>query len=77
MTRITGHVAVGAAVFALALSGCGSCGGRSSSDTKSGSSPASSATPTAAEVDRVGSVVTDSRGHVLYRFGEDSARPPR
>ncbi|MFG2660236.1 hypothetical protein [Streptomyces sp. NPDC048425] len=74
-TRIAGYVAVGAAVFALALGGCG--GGSKSSDTKSGSATTSSATLTAAEVDKVGTVVTDSKGYVLYRFDEDSAKPTK
>ncbi|MFF2477783.1 hypothetical protein [Streptomyces sp. NPDC058066] len=78
-TRITGYVAVGVAVFTLALGGCGGSGGggSKSGDTGSGSAPTSSATLTAAEVDQVGTVVTDSKGYVLYRFDEDSATPTK
>ena len=78
-TRITGYAAVGAAVFALALSGCGGGGGgsKSSDTTKSGSATTNSAALTAAKVDKVGTVVTDNKGYVLYRFDQDSAKPTK
>ncbi|RVU16546.1 hypothetical protein EOT10_36685 [Streptomyces antnestii] len=78
-TRIAGYAAVGAAVFALALSGCGGSGGgsKSSGTAKSSAPTTSSATLTAAKVDKVGTVVTDSKGFVLYRFDQDSAKPTK
>ncbi|MEU6662324.1 hypothetical protein [Streptomyces sp. NPDC046821] len=76
-TRITGFAAVGAAVFALVLSGCGSGGGSHSSATPAGSTMTNSATLTAAKVDKVGTVVTDNKGFVLYRFDQDSAKPTK
>ncbi|MEU4997506.1 hypothetical protein [Streptomyces sp. NPDC021622] len=75
--RVSGYAAAAAAVLALTASGCGDSdsgdkdGGGGGGDTKS------SATLTATEVDEVGTVVTNSKGHVLYRFDEDTAKPSK
>ncbi|WP_406458987.1 hypothetical protein OH768_30680 [Streptomyces sp. NBC_01622] len=73
--HLTGYAATGAAILALALAGCGSSG--------SGGSAGTTATATAgttlmtAKVDKVGTVVTDSKGYVLYRFDADSVHPTK
>lgn len=74
--HITGYAITGAAILALTLSGCGGGGGNAKS-TSSGSGGTASATLTAAKVDKVGTVVTDSQGYVLYRFDADSAHPTK
>jgi predicted lipoprotein with Yx(FWY)xxD motif len=72
--------AAGAFVLALAVSGCGSSG-TSSIPSPSGSNSSSSATqPVAdtlstAKADKVGTVVVDNKGFVLYRFDKDTAKP--
>jgi predicted lipoprotein with Yx(FWY)xxD motif len=81
--HITGYAATGAAVLALTLAGCGGGGGGSkSSSTPSSSSTqssgsAGSATLNTANIAKLGTVVTDSKGFVLYRFDADSANPTR
>ncbi|MEU9098120.1 hypothetical protein [Streptomyces sp. NPDC048361] len=81
----TQRYAVGAAagtfVLALTLGACGSSG-TSSTPTPSGTGPSTSAParPTAgslstAKVDKVGTVVVDGKGFVLYRFDKDTAKP--
>ncbi|MGW1870265.1 hypothetical protein ACWCPS_32570 [Streptomyces mauvecolor] len=84
------RIAVGATagVFALALAvgGCGSSNSGSGGSTSttspsiSSSSSGSTAPPAAdtlstAKVDKVGTVVVDSKGFVLYRFDKDTAKP--
>ncbi|MFD7338812.1 hypothetical protein ACFV98_22795 [Streptomyces violascens] len=82
------RIAVGATagVFALALavSGCGSgssnSGSGGSTSTTSPSTSGSTAQPAAstlstAKVDKVGTVVVDGKGFVLYRFDKDTAKP--
>ncbi|MER5469625.1 hypothetical protein [Streptomyces sp. NPDC002685] len=87
--HVTGYAATGAAVLALTLSGCGGGGGSGGgsggdgsssgggSATSSGSTGPATATLTTAEVGKLGTVVTDSKGYVLYRFDADSANPTR
>jgi predicted lipoprotein with Yx(FWY)xxD motif len=86
--HITGYAATGAAILALTLSGCGSGGSGSGTSAKTGSgtsakggsstSPAAgAATLATADVKKVGTVVTDSKGYVLYRFDADSAHPTK
>ncbi|MGW2863522.1 hypothetical protein [Streptomyces sp. NPDC001205] len=70
----------GAFVIALAVSGCGSGSGSSTPSPPTGSSVNSSAPPSAdtlstAKVDKVGTVVVDGKGFVLYRFDKDTAQP--
>ncbi|MFJ8308986.1 MULTISPECIES: hypothetical protein [unclassified Streptomyces] len=82
--------AVGAFVLALAVSGCGGSGTSSTpsstptpsaTSSSSGSSAGgSSAQPGAdtlstAKADKVGTVVVDNKGFVLYRFDQDTAKP--
>jgi predicted lipoprotein with Yx(FWY)xxD motif len=76
--HITGYAATGTAILALTLAGCGG-GGSGGSSSKSGSStaPSATATLTTADVKNVGTVVTDSKGYVLYRFDADSAHPTK
>ena len=81
------RIAVGATagVFALALAvgGCGSgsgnsgSGGSTSTTSPSAGSPAQPAADTlsTAKVDKVGTVVVDGKGFVLYRFDKDTAKP--
>ncbi|WP_328311083.1 hypothetical protein OG432_13360 [Streptomyces sp. NBC_00442] len=68
----------GAFVLALAISGCGSSG-TGSAPGPSGSSTSSArpaaATLSTAKVDKVGTVVVDGKGFVLYRFDKDTAKP--
>ncbi|MFG2721533.1 hypothetical protein ACGFW5_25055 [Streptomyces sp. NPDC048416] len=70
--------AAGAFVLALAVSGCGS-GATSStpspSKTGSSSSQPSGAALSTAKADKVGTVVVDGKGFVLYRFDKDTAKP--
>ncbi|MFE3524026.1 hypothetical protein ACFXOD_20835 [Streptomyces sp. NPDC059161] len=82
----TQRYAVGAAagtfVLALAVSACGSSGTSSApSSSGSGSSSSSSqpaaGTLTTAKADKVGTVVVDGKGFVLYRFDEDTAKPSK
>ncbi|MFE2421731.1 hypothetical protein [Streptomyces hokutonensis] len=76
--HLTGYAATGAAVLALALAGCGSSG--SSGSGGSAGAPAavtSGTTLMTAKVDKVGTVVTDSKGYVLYRFDADSVHPTK
>ncbi|GAA3120799.1 hypothetical protein ACFQ0X_19155 [Streptomyces rectiviolaceus] len=76
--RVSGYVAAAAAVLALTASGCGDSGGDDGGDSgKTGGDTKTSATLTATKVDEVGTVVTDSKGYVLYRFDEDTAKPPK
>ncbi|TGB14372.1 hypothetical protein [Streptomyces sp. MZ04] len=74
--RVGGYAAAAAAVLALTASGCGDSGG-GSGDKSSGGDTKSSATLTATKVDKVGTVVTNSKGYVLYRFDEDTAKPSK
>jgi len=76
--HLTGYAATGAAILALTLAGCGSSG--SSGSGGSAGTPAAATTGTTlmtAKVDKVGTVVTDSKGYVLYRFDADSVHPTR
>ncbi|MET9892567.1 hypothetical protein ABZZ47_20610 [Streptomyces sp. NPDC006465] len=83
--HVTGYAAAGAAVLALTLSGCGGGGGGGGGGSGSGDGSAKStgstgsatATLNTAEVGKLGTVVTDSKGYVLYRFDADSANPTR
>jgi predicted lipoprotein with Yx(FWY)xxD motif len=83
--HVTGYAATGAAVLALALAGCGGGGGGSSGGTSStpsggttqSSGTTGSATLNTANVAKLGTVVTDSKGYVLYRFDADSANPTK
>ncbi|XUL88703.1 hypothetical protein ACQ86D_20330 [Streptomyces galilaeus] len=74
--HLTGYAATGAAILALALAGCGS----SSGSGGSAGAPAAVTTGTTlmtAKVDKVGTVVTDGKGYVLYRFDADSIHPTK
>jgi predicted lipoprotein with Yx(FWY)xxD motif len=76
--HLTGNAATGAAILTLTLAGCGSSG--SSGSGGSAGTPAAVTTGTTlmtAKVAKVGTVVTDSKGYVLYRFDADSAHPTR
>ncbi|MFE1286601.1 hypothetical protein [Streptomyces sp. NPDC058751] len=87
--HVTGYAATGAAVLALALAGCGGGGGssgggdngsgteRSGSPARSGTTGSATSTLTTAEIAKLGTVVTDGKGYVLYRFDTDSANPTR
>ncbi|WP_339130866.1 hypothetical protein WJM95_18735 [Streptomyces sp. f51] len=88
--HVTGYAAMGAAALALTLAGCGSGGGGGGSSSSSGAStPQSSGTAqnaakgsatsmlTTAKVAKLGTVVTDGKGFVLYRFDADSANPTK
>ncbi|MET7987920.1 MULTISPECIES: hypothetical protein [unclassified Streptomyces] len=89
--HISGYAATGAAVLALALAGCGgggggggkSSGGTSSTPSSSGttqstgSKGSATTTLTTAKVAKLGTVVTDGKGFVLYRFDVDSANPTK
>nr|WSY52586.1 hypothetical protein OG999_22360 [Streptomyces sp. NBC_00886] len=72
--HLTGYAATGAAILALTLAGCGS-GSGGSADTPAGVTTAT--TLMTAKVDKVGTVVTDSKGYVLYRFDADSVHPTK
>jgi predicted lipoprotein with Yx(FWY)xxD motif len=88
---VAGYAATGTAVLALTLAGCGGGGGGSSGSSKSGTSPSQSSggttqsgttgsatsTLTTAKVAKLGTVVTDDKGYVLYRFDADSANPTK
>ncbi|WP_406507298.1 hypothetical protein [Streptomyces sp. NBC_00212] len=86
--RIAVGATAGAFALALAVSGCGSGSSNSgsggstsasspSTSSSSGSSAARPATDTlsTAKVDKVGTVVVDGKGFVLYRFDKDTAKP--
>ncbi|MEU1076844.1 MULTISPECIES: hypothetical protein [unclassified Streptomyces] len=77
--RIAFGTAAGTAVLALAATGCGS--GTSTHDGQSTTAPATperaASALSATRVDKVGTVVTDGDGYVLYRFDKDSAKPSR
>ncbi|WP_051742024.1 COG4315 family predicted lipoprotein [Streptomyces xylophagus] len=76
--HLTGYAATGAAILTLTLAGCGSSG--SGGSDGSAGTPAAVTTSTTlmtAKVDKVGTVVTDSKGYVLYRFDADSAHPTK
>ncbi|WP_262063715.1 hypothetical protein [Streptomyces sp. STR69] len=76
--HLTGYAVTGAAILTLTLAGCGS-GGSSGSGGSAGT-PAAVTTATTlmtAKVDKVGTVVTDSKGYVLYRFDADSVHPTK
>uniref|UniRef100_A0AAU2V3Y1 Lipoprotein n=1 Tax=Streptomyces sp. NBC_00003 TaxID=2903608 RepID=A0AAU2V3Y1_9ACTN len=84
--RIAVGATAGAFVLALAVSGCGSGSGSGSGSTSttspgtSSSSSSGAAKPAAdtlstAKVDKVGTVVVDGKGFVLYRFDKDTAKP--
>ncbi|MCT9006564.1 hypothetical protein [Streptomyces rhizosphaerihabitans] len=85
--HVTGYAATGAAVLALTLAGCGGGGGGSSGGTSStpsggstqsgGSTGSATSTLTTANVAKLGTVVTDGKGYVLYRFDADSANPTK
>ncbi|MEW1647645.1 MULTISPECIES: hypothetical protein [unclassified Streptomyces] len=77
--HLTGYAATGAAVLALTLAGCAS-GGSGSASGASDATPAAATTGTTlmtAKVARLGTVVTDGKGYVLYRFDADSAHPTK
>lgn len=81
--RIAVGATAGAFALALAVSGCGSGSGSGSASTTSpGTSSSSSSgaakppdTLSTAKVDKVGTVVVDGKGFVLYRFDKDTAKP--
>ncbi|WP_438292314.1 hypothetical protein [Streptomyces sp. HUAS TT7] len=84
--RIAVGATAGAFALALAVGGCGSSnsgsGGSTSTTSPStgNSSGSSTARPAAdtlstAKVDKVGTVVVDGKGFVLYRFDKDTAKP--
>ncbi|GAA0620809.1 hypothetical protein [Streptomyces crystallinus] len=77
--RIAVGAAAGTAVLALAATGCGSSNDSSKTEKPSTTAPAAprptAPTLSAAEVDKVGTVVTDGGGYVLYRFDKDTAKP--
>ncbi|MFK8906069.1 hypothetical protein [Streptomyces sp. YS-3] len=77
--RIAVGAAAGTAVLALAATGCGSNTSSSKTEKPSTTAPATpnpaASTLTAAQVDKVGTVVTDGNGYVLYRFDKDTAKP--
>jgi predicted lipoprotein with Yx(FWY)xxD motif len=77
--HIAGYAATGAALLALTLSGCGGggSGNGGGSPPSTGSTGSASATLTTAEVGKLGTVVTDGKGFVLYRFDADSADPTK
>lgn len=77
--HFAGYAATGVAVLALTLAGCGSSGGSSGSGNSSSTSAMSSSATTlmTAKVSKVGTVVTDSKGYVLYRFDADSIKPTK
>jgi len=75
-----------AAVAALALGACSVGGGAATPPAAPPAAPAPAPAPapaegerpalTAEEVDDLGTVVVDQEGYTLYRFDEDSAKPP-
>ncbi|MET7569615.1 hypothetical protein ABZT04_14090 [Streptomyces sp. NPDC005492] len=74
--HLTGYAATGAAILTLTLAGCGSGGGHGSA----AGTPAAATTATTlmtAKVGKVGTVVTDGKGYVLYRFDADSVHPTK
>ncbi|MFD9795919.1 hypothetical protein ACFWXK_33765 [Streptomyces sp. NPDC059070] len=84
--RLAVGTAAGTAVLALAATGCGSSGNSSRTEKPSATTTApakptpaapAGATLSAAKVGKVGTVVTDSKGYVLYRFDQDTAKPSR
>ncbi|MEY2242513.1 hypothetical protein AB8A21_06140 [Streptomyces sp. BF23-18] len=83
--HLTGYAATGAAALALTLAGCGGGGGGSSGSgsgtsggsTQSGATGSATSTLATAEVAKLGTVVTDGKGYVLYRFDADSANPTK
>jgi predicted lipoprotein with Yx(FWY)xxD motif len=90
--HVTGYAATGAAVLALTLAGCGGGGGgsgggtsstpsggssQSSGSAQSGTTGSATSTLTTANVAKLGTVVTDGKGYVLYRFDADSANPTK
>jgi predicted lipoprotein with Yx(FWY)xxD motif len=79
--HITGYAVAGAAILSLTLAGCGGGGGSGSSGSGGKASSSGSATAAAtlmtAKVDKAGTVVTDGKGYVLYRFDADSAKPTK
>ncbi|MFJ9898633.1 hypothetical protein ACIQPR_35405 [Streptomyces sp. NPDC091280] len=83
LTGYTGYAATGAAVLALALAGCGSgnssgsSGGGTSAGAPAAAAVSTSSTLMTAEVGKVGTVVTDGKGYVLYRFDADSVHPTK
>ncbi|MGW1889291.1 hypothetical protein ACWCP6_03390 [Streptomyces sp. NPDC002004] len=85
ITRIAGYAAAGTAALALTLAGCGSSGNSGGSAKPAGSTgttagtgaTAGGTTLTTFKVDKLGTVVTDGKGFVLYRFDNDSAKPSK
>lgn len=87
--HVGGYAAAGVAVLALTLAGCGGGGGGSSGSGSGNSTPQSSgstqrgakgsatSTLSTAKIAKLGTVVTDGKGFVLYRFDTDSANPTR
>ncbi|MFB7247636.1 hypothetical protein CW362_06200 [Streptomyces populi] len=87
--HVTGYAATGAAVLALALAGCGGGGGGSGGSSSKTSTPQNSGSTqkaatgsatsmlTTANIAKLGTVVTDGKGYVLYRFDADSANPTK
>jgi predicted lipoprotein with Yx(FWY)xxD motif len=75
MRHIRMAVLAGTAVLGLALTACGGSPGTDRAGT--GQSPGATATTklAAAEIDTLGTIVTDSQGRTLYRFDDDTARP--
>ncbi|MEV0096555.1 hypothetical protein [Streptomyces sp. NPDC050738] len=73
--RIGIYAATAVAGFALAATGCGG-GSGTGSGSKTPTATATAADLSTAKVDKLGTVVTDSKGFVLYRFDRDTAKPP-
>ncbi|PKV87211.1 hypothetical protein [Streptomyces sp. TLI_146] len=78
--RIAVGAAAGTAVLALAATGCGSSNDSKTEKPSTGTTAPATPNPaaptlSATEVDKVGTVVTDSNGYVLYRFDKDTAKP--
>ncbi|MFI6055800.1 hypothetical protein ACIBCO_37705 [Streptomyces violascens] len=87
--RIAVGATAGAFVLALAVAGCGSgnSGSGGSGGSTSTTSPSTSSSPSGstarpaadtlstAKVAKVGTVVVDGKGFVLYRFDKDTAQP--
>ncbi|HEV7898245.1 MAG TPA: hypothetical protein VGP31_10420 [Planosporangium sp.] len=79
MTRARARVAALLATSALGLTFTSACGSGSSSTAANAQAPAGGkdGAPSliAKNVDKLGSVVTDSKGMTLYRFDKDTAQP--
>lgn len=80
--RIAVGTAAGTAALALAATGCGSSNDSRAEKPPTGTTAPATPNPaapalSAAQVDKVGTVVTDGDGYVLYRFDHDTAKPSR